>query len=189
MLLPDFRIELKEADEDLVIGQLMVPNWGRGYIYSDRVQNELNNLAAPYRTEGGPTRRIFVERRVQSYRVLANADALRDIATVYGFEAVSPEKLTLQEQIALFADARHIVGEFSSALHNALFSPMGCRVMAMNYNTECQSRIGNFRQHSVGYILPAEGAISYDPNIPGERHFIIDPMLFEKKLKIMLGIA
>ncbi|MEZ7271865.1 glycosyltransferase family 61 protein [Sphingobium sp. 10 DY56-G10] len=189
LLLPDFQIELKDADEDIFVGQLMVPNWGKGYIYSDRVQNELNSLAAPYRTEGGPVRRIFVERRVQSYRVLANADALRDIATGYGFEAVSPEKLSLEEQIALFADARYIVGEFSSAMHNALFSPAGCRIMALNYITECQSRIGNFRQHSVGYLLPAEGPINYDPNIPGERHFTIDPALFEKKLKLMLGIA
>ena len=189
LLLPDFRIESKDADEDIIVGQLMVPNWGKGYIYSDRVQNELNSLAAPYRTEGGPVRRIFVERRVQSYRVLANADALRDIASGYGFEAVSPEKLSLEEQIALFADARYIVGEFSSAMHNALFSPAGCRIMALNYITECQSRIGNFRQQSVGYILPAEGPINYDPNIPGERHFTIDPALFEKKLKLMLGIA
>ncbi|EQB17313.1 glycosyltransferase family 61 protein [Sphingobium lactosutens] len=186
LLLPDVPIETIDVHDSIIVQRLLIPRWGNRYIYPDVVQNQLEQLAAPHKSEDGPKRRIFVERRVESYRVLANADQLRDIAASHGFESVSPERLPLQEQIALFADARHIVGEFSSAMHNALFSPAGCRVMAMNYLAECQSRIGNFRRQRVGYILPENGVVSYDPSITGVRHFEIDPAVFTAKLAKML---
>ena len=58
--------------------------------------------------------------------------------------------------------------------------------MAMNYLAECQSRIGNFRRQRVGYILPENGVVSYDPSITGVRHFEIDPTVFTAKLTKML---
>lgn len=186
LLLPDFHVETKELQDVLTVRRLLIPGWGNRFVYSDVVHDELERLTAPYRQDGAARKRIFVDRRVQSYRILANAQQLQDIAASYGFESVSPEHLTLEQQIALFASADDVIGEFSSALHNSIFSPAGCRVMAMNYITECQSRIGNFRRQRVGYILPREGPIGFDPSIKGERHFEIDAATFERKLNIML---
>lgn len=186
LLLPDFHVETKALQDVLTVRRLLIPGWGNRFVYSDIVHDELALLTAPYRQEGAARKRIFVDRRVQSYRILANAQALQDIAANYGFESISPEHLTLEQQIALFASAEHVIGEYSSALHNSLFSPAGCRVMALNYITECQSRIGNFRRQRVGYILPHEGPIRFDPTIREERYFEIDPAAFERKLNIML---
>ena len=187
LLLPEFQIVTKPLYETWTVQRLLIPGWGHRFVYSDLVQNELERLTEPYRQGGMIKRRIFVDRRVESYRVLSNLQELQDVAARYGFESVSPETLSIEQQIALFASAEHVIGEFSSALHNTLFSPAGCNVLAMNYITECQSRIGNFRQQRVGYLLPQGGPIGYDPTITGKRYFSIEPSAFERKLKIMLG--
>jgi hypothetical protein len=69
----------------------------------------------------GATRRLFLVRKEQTGRDIANMAAVVDVADRYGFELVSTEDMTLEEQIELFSQARHLVGVWGSALFNMVW--------------------------------------------------------------------
>ena len=50
-------------------------------------------------TTGG--RKLFLDRRAGSMRVISNADEIRELAKAHGFEIVKPEQLSFKEQIQL----------------------------------------------------------------------------------------
>ncbi len=86
-----------------------------------------------------------------------NRDALRAKAEAAGFTCVQPEKLSLPEQMAMFACAREIVGEYGSAFHTAMFSPSDtivCGLRAGQLNPGfLQTAIGEVLGQPTGYVF------------------------------------
>jgi hypothetical protein len=83
---------------------------------------------------GGPfslrTRKIFVSRlHDTSKRVLVNRDEVEELFQQAGFEIVDPEKLTIVEQIRLFASAVFVAGESGAGMANIGFCDPGTRVL------------------------------------------------------------
>jgi capsular polysaccharide biosynthesis protein len=91
------------------------------------------------------------------YRRLDNEDEVRAWLEKRGFVTVFPEELPWAEQIALFAGAKIVVGEYGSALHNAIFSPPGTVVIGLNRINEVQDCIASYAGHRIGYVLPSDG--------------------------------
>ncbi len=80
-----------------------------------------SRAAARLPEEGEPSRRLFVARRPPNSRAIVNFDALWDMLQGMGFELVEPEKLDFAEQVALFRDARIVVGQMGAGMTNSLF--------------------------------------------------------------------
>jgi O-antigen biosynthesis protein WbqL len=141
----------------------------------------------------GADKRVFVSRAGMrtsyAYRELVNEAELEAVAAERGFRIVSPEALSWREQIALFAGAEVVTGEFGSGLHNALFSPAGTKVVALNCIGDIQSRIANFRRQDIGYVLPDDGeARVFHPDRPVQR-YRIDPKEFGSRLDLATQAA
>lgn len=107
-------------------------------------------------------RRLFISKARwraggSDYRCLANEAEIVAALADAGVVPVSPEEFAWPDQVALFAGAELVVGEFTSALHNAIFSPFGTRVVALNYVNEMQDAIAAFAGHRIGYVLPRDG--------------------------------
>jgi capsular polysaccharide biosynthesis protein len=103
-------------------------------------------------------RRLFISRQNwRSFRQLKNENELADIAAANGFEIVQPQKLPWIEQVRLFAQASHVIGEFTSALHNTMFCSAAAKVVALNKFGNAQTAIADSIGHSLGYILPSDG--------------------------------
>jgi Glycosyltransferase 61 len=66
-------------------------------------------------------RRLFLVRQARTGRDIANMAAVAEVADRYGFELVSTEEMSLEAQIELFAQTRHIVGVWGSALFNMVW--------------------------------------------------------------------
>jgi capsular polysaccharide biosynthesis protein len=77
-------------------------------------------------------RRLYVSRRLTSTRRLVNEDEVVESLRALGFEAVTPETLSVREQISLFAEASHIVGPAGAALTNMLYSAPGAQVVVLH---------------------------------------------------------
>lgn len=91
--------------------------------------------------------------------------------------------------MAAFAGAKLIVGEFGSALHNAIFSPKGTTVLGMNHINSCQTRIAQLRRHRIGYILPADGPLGFDRSLSSVRRgYRINAGEFASRLDANLSI-
>src|SRR5437588_476314 len=81
--------------------------------------------------KSGGRRRLFLSRRLASYRRTTNEEAVEKLLQREGFETVMPEKLSLCEQVELFSQAEAVVGPHGSALTNIVFAPPGCVVVDM----------------------------------------------------------
>jgi capsular polysaccharide biosynthesis protein len=76
-----------------------------------------------------PTRALFVSRRSFGHRLLTNREEIEAMAETMGLEVVEPERLTVEEQVRLFASAKLVVGEAGAALANVGFCTPGAVVL------------------------------------------------------------
>ncbi len=104
-------------------------------------------------------RRLYVSRRRVStgWHSIVNEDEIEALFAALGFEILHPQELSIQEQIRAFAQAEIVAGEYSSALHNTIFSPPGTRVIGLNRINWYQSRIGRLKRQPITYVAPADG--------------------------------
>lgn len=167
--------------------RIFLPTWGLDHVYNPSLCGQLDDLRVPH--DAGLPQRIFVSRRSSStFRELDNLRAIEEIAVQEGLTVVCPEDYPFEGQIALFRGATMIVGEYASGLHNALFSPRGTLVVALNWINACQSRIARLRGHRIGYILPSSGAeVTFSRDVPF-RHYTIDPGLFRARLREAMAL-
>ena len=110
-------------------------------------------------TAEASSRRIYLSRsRLRAgWHQMTNEEEIEKCFEGMGFEIVHPQELSVPDQIALFSKSDTIAGEYGSALHNALFSPPGTKVIALNRINWYQSRIASLRGHHIGFIRPSNG--------------------------------
>jgi hypothetical protein len=134
----------------------------------------------------GPRTRIFVSRIAPNgFRELTNLEELEQIAREEGLTVITPETLSIEQQIAQFSQAELIVGEFASGMHNTLFSPAGARVFCLNWINDLQSRIAQLKRQRVGYLLPSGGVpVTYQLGKP-RVDYSIDPRAFRECLRTL----
>lgn len=112
-------------------------------------------------SEHGP--RIFLSRaQTSGGRALKNRARVEALALQAGFSLVYPEKLSLIEQVRLFAGAREVIGEYGSALHGSIFSRPDTIICALRgtggHPGFIQSGMGSVLQHPTGYVFGATDA-------------------------------
>jgi hypothetical protein len=76
-------------------------------------------------------RLIYLARRGETRRPMAEAEQLISIAEELGFEIVAAETLSLLDQVRLFARARGIAGPPGAAFTNLMWAPAGARVLTI----------------------------------------------------------
>ncbi|MBS0558639.1 MAG: glycosyltransferase family 61 protein [Proteobacteria bacterium] len=104
--------------------------------------------------------RLYISRgKAGGLRGLRNRDALEAVAAEHGFAVCYPEQMPLDAQIAMFAQATAIVGEYGSAHHMSIFSPPGTLVCGLRGSVYhpgfIQSGIGHALGQPTGYVFGA----------------------------------
>ena len=85
--------------------------------------------------EPGAGPRLFVSRaHAPEGRRLANRDDVEAVARSRGYTVVHPQTMRLAEQVAAFANARIIAGEYGSALHGSVFATPGILTLGLRGN-------------------------------------------------------
>ncbi len=74
---------------------------------------------------------LYVSRRAQPRRRIANEAEIARVFERYGFLIVEPERLSFFDQIELFRGARVIAGVHGAGLVNMLFAEQGCLVIEL----------------------------------------------------------
>ena len=110
---------------------------------------------------GSAPARIYLARGGGNRRMM-NREPLQALAEAAGFTCLQPEKMSLPEQIAMFAGAREITGEYGSAFHTALFSPPGTIVCGLRGSQThpgfLQTAMGEVLGQPTGYVFGQSGA-------------------------------
>ena len=73
---------------------------------------------------------VYISRR-DGPRAILNEDEIVRALEPYNVTVVQAERMTLREQIDLFADAGMIIGPHGAGIQNALWAPRGCRVLEL----------------------------------------------------------
>lgn len=136
-----------------------------------------------------PTRLLYISRRAEGRRPLAEEARLQRLAAERGFEVVAPETLTLAEQVRLFAAARGIAGPPGAAYTNLIWAGRGVRVLSIfkeeaNLPTFIDLSILRGQSHRwlLGRNLPGYELMSI-VNAP----FSVDLALAERELAWVAG--
>ena len=64
-------------------------------------------------------------------RSIVNIDAVKDLLDRWSIEMVDPSRLTLQEQVALFASTQLLIGVHGAGLTNMLYMPAGGAILEL----------------------------------------------------------
>ena len=83
-----------------------------------------------------PTRRIFSSRKTARWRRLLNEAEVVAMLDRFGFEAVDPGAMSLDEQIRLAAESQIIVGPLGAGIYFFLLAPEGTPVVELKYDTK-----------------------------------------------------
>lgn len=120
------------------------------------------------------------------HRLMDNPDEIWRIAEDFGLAVLHPETLQWHDQVHLFHNARLIVGETGSGLHNAMFSGDNTTIIALGNSGSnlIQSSIAALREQRIGYIFP-----TVESTLPGGcLSFSYDPNHFARRLDEMLSL-
>jgi hypothetical protein len=91
-------------------------------------------------------------------RHVTNIDEIERIIKKYGYTMLDPAKVSFEDQIRAFSNARKIVSPLGAALANTIFTPPGCRVLGLSpwYHNANYYYFSNFMGalgHSMSYAL------------------------------------
>jgi len=116
-------------------------------------------------------------------RQMANRAEIEAAALAAGYRCIRPEDFSVAEQIALFSQARVLVGEYGSALHNSVFAATGARVCGLRGT----SRHPSFVQSGIATALGQQAAYVFGDTGGQDvtQRFVLDPKLFAKALELL----
>jgi hypothetical protein len=122
------------ATEAAVCSQLFVTNAFDLWQVSPFCRTAARRLAAAALGPDAPRQAGFERIYLRSARnplPVADFDGVRAVLALRGFQIVSTDEMSVREQIALFRQARIVVGEHGSALANLFFAAPGTKVLEL----------------------------------------------------------
>ena len=75
--------------------------------------------------------RVFVSRSGARSKRLGNEEELLSLIKSYDFTVITPEKMSLAEQVRIFSGARVVLGAHGAGLSNLLFCPPGAKLLEL----------------------------------------------------------
>lgn len=97
------------------------------------VVREIRRRAAVQMQGQGKGERIYLARHPSLWRKLVNAPDIEAIARCNGFSIVYPETLSFDEQVAMVANARHVILPEGSAVFLCYFAKPGTRICILQH--------------------------------------------------------
>ena len=143
------------------------------------VYDELIQTACPEPTI--PFRRIIISREARTtWRNMFSFDSVAQLLIDdHGFEMVSPDKLSIEDEIRLFREAEIVVGAEGAGLYNCCFMSPGSHVVCLADQDYVMPIIGSMafiRDFSVSYVFGESFMADSDRSRrAGHANFIVDP--------------
>lgn len=140
-------------------------------------------------------KRILISRESRkTWRNLINYDTIRQMLVQdFGFEEISPEKLTLAEEVAVYANADIVVGAEGAGMYGAVFSGKRTKYITIcdeDYVMPMLSNIAVVRGFEVGYVfgesMRSDGDL--DRRLPyGHADFVVDVELLRRAVEFAIA--
>ncbi len=134
----------------------------------------------------GPER-IYISRQdAREIRRFLNEEQVIEVAERYGFEILVASRMTFEEEVRVFLNARVIAGPVGAGLYNTLFTRPGATILGLSepsYVMDWPMQVASLRGHRIGYLL-GNAFLSMEPsNVGSDNSWVLDPRKFERILK------
>ena len=153
--------------------------------YSDSVYDVVASFGSLTEKENNAGRKIFLTRAKHKIRAITNNEEIEQIATEHGFEIKDTERMSLREQILLFAGTNLIAGVHGAGLTNIIFrnrEPMKLlEIFPADTRPDHYRNICTMFNYNYDFI---EGS---DREMNNKERFYLDPASFREKLKVFAG--
>ncbi len=126
--------------------------------------------------------RLYVSRGVAARRRLRNEAALLPELLARGYFVVEPQNLDFVEQVRMFRDATHVVGNLGAGLANLAFAPRGVRLLALTSRFMQDDFFWDLVSHRGGSYISLHGT-GDDPVDAMQADFDIDPGAFARVME------
>lgn len=138
--------------------------------------------------ENGNRKRIYISRKLASYRHIENEEEILNVLNKYDFSIYYLEEMTVKQQIKLFRNANFIISLHGAGLINMSF----CKSKAIIFELYTEYYLDSgFRLqaitlgHHYNYMI---GKTTLTNNIPAQKeNAYIDPLKFEEAINIILN--
>jgi hypothetical protein len=131
-------------------------------------------------------RLLYVTRKGAKYRYVLNEDEVISLLGTYGFEVVENERLSLEDQVRLYANVRALVGIMGANLTNVMFMRPGSSVLQL-------TRTADATNHLYFSLASARGVSFYyqhcdyvDAGYGIRWNLTVDLAQLEENLELML---
>jgi capsular polysaccharide biosynthesis protein len=120
-------------------------------------------------------------------RHATNIDDIERIIKKFGYTMLDPAKLSFEDQIRVFSNARKIVSPLGAALANTIFTPPGCKVLGLSpwyhnanyyYFSNFMGALGNTMFYALGLQADQWGHVVH-------KSYEIDLVAFKTAMKYL----
>jgi len=120
-------------------------------------------------------------------RHVTNIDEIERIIKKFGYTMLDPAKLSFEDQIRVFSNARKIISPLGAALANTIFTLPGCKVLGLSpwYHNANYYYFSNFMGalgHTMFYVLGSQ-ADQWGHVV--HKNYEIDPAAFKTAMKYL----
>lgn len=190
------RLAFMRADQIIQADRLFVPSpWRLVFTkYSLGVYAEIAaKLAA---TSLSTPKRVLISRESRkTWRNMINYESVRDmLVKKYGFEVISPEKMTLAEEVATFSAAEIVVGAEGAGMYGGVFSGPRTKFITLcdeDYVMPILGTIASVRGFDIGYVFGESfrADIDVDRRLPqGHADFVLDVSRVEQAIQRTIAL-
>ena len=137
--------------------------------------------------------RIYYTPRIFALSATAdiNSDLIEHFLEKRNFKVLEPASMNFSEQVAACKEAEFIIAAVGAALANMIFSPPGCKIIALapyydDANYYYYSNLAGVLEHELYYVLGRE---IENAGHPMHRDYSIDLSELEKAIDLLLGIS
>ena len=139
------------------------------------------------------TKRIYIRRsrKSENARRVINSDLIERFLEKRNFKVLEPASMNFSGQVAACKEAEFIIAPVGAALANMIFSPPGCKIIALapyydDANYYYYSNLAGVLEHELYYVL---GRQIENAGHPMHRDYSIDLSELEKAIDLLLGIS
>lgn len=131
--------------------------WVRETLFS-ALGNDIPQFNAP---------KIYISRALASKRRVVNENQVIEFLETKGFQVFSLERMSIQEQIGLFAQAKIVLGPHGAGLANTIFSSNVTilEFFEPSYLNPCYFRLSRARDFQYGFLLAESEHFDMSVNI------------------------
>jgi len=161
--------------------------------YNSAVYDEIADKVEAY--ERPTPKRVLISRESRkSWRNLINYDAVRQmLVEEFGFEVISPEKMTLSEEVYTYRNADIVVGAEGAGMYGAVFSRPAAKYITIcdeDYVMPILGSLAEVRGFDIGYVFGESFRADKDVNrrlLWGHADFAIDVERLRKAVQTALS--